>query len=201
MDFQRRNIKSSIQSMLSDEKVDLRKTITLTLPDKQLMDLDSLSEIAKEICGKNISRQLLIESAVSAYIQDFKEELKNNYGIESINNIAATFDTLIVAAQITGFQSTFINKNEWFWLRLGKDKIPKIKYLAIYVNSPVSAITHYAEIDYLTSYPSGYKAKLSNIKQLPQPIPLGNLNASYVRPNRYVMLSKLLSAKTYADLL
>ena len=198
-------IKEEIKELLADNEASQRKNITLSLPKSILNELDEIGEIAGELCGKSISRQYLIESSLIAYIKEFKEVLYSEYGVCAIQNRKNERDkqgdfVLVVPAFEEGFNETFIGSKEWYWLRIGSDKLDKIKYLAIYVNAPVSAITHYAKIDKLVKYSSGYKAILSDIYKLDNSIPLGKINALYTRPNRYVTLEKLFSAKTYEDL-
>ena len=80
-----------------------------------------------------------------------------------------------------------------------------MKYIAIYVGAPVSAITHYGKIkDGGILFDEGterYTILLDGpAEALPHVIPLGNINAATTRSPRYVKLDTLLGADTYGDL-
>lgn len=194
--------RASIRELFNtEETTETRRSLSLSLPEALLKDLDEISETIASINGKHVTRQSLIESAIDAYVADFKSYLKEQFGVKvqtDYNEEGGEINTLIVPAHEDGI-STLLN-NEWYWLRIGKDKLDKIKYLAVYFGSPVSAITHIAKVEKLTKHPSGYKAQLSEVTELDHAICLGDLNPLYVRPNRYVSRERLLAAHTYADL-
>lgn len=62
------------------------------------------------------------------------------------------FDTIIVPARIKGFNDVFLGQNAWWAVSIGKNKIPYLKYIAIYQKKPISAITHYAKIKSIEKY-------------------------------------------------
>jgi hypothetical protein len=110
------------------------------------------------------------------------------------------FDTIVVPAQETGFQKEFIDNNQWFQVRIGKDNISKIKYIAAYRAKPTSAITHYAEVKNIEKYGTTNKYILffkSPAKEI-SPIPVGE--SLPPQSPRYTSLEKLLNAKTLSDL-
>ena len=55
-------------------------------------------------------------------------------------------NTLVCPMRDDGFNETFLGENRWYAIRLRKDRIPYIKYIAAYRVRPISAITHYAEV-------------------------------------------------------
>ena len=55
-------------------------------------------------------------------------------------------DTIIVPAQDEGFKRVFIGENSWYSIRLAEKRIPQIKYIAAYRTSPISGVTHIAEV-------------------------------------------------------
>lgn len=55
-------------------------------------------------------------------------------------------DTIVVPAREEGFQEVFLGEDRWYQIRINGSMIPRIKYIAAYVTSPVSAITHIAEV-------------------------------------------------------
>lgn len=66
--------------------------------------------------------------------------------VETRNSNDETFDTVVFPAHEEGFRETFLDENKWYYVRIRKDRIPNLKYIAIYVGAPVSKITHYAKI-------------------------------------------------------
>ena len=55
-------------------------------------------------------------------------------------------DTIVVPAREEGFQQTFLKQNAWWAIRIAKQRLEHIKYIAAYQVAPVSAITHLAEV-------------------------------------------------------
>jgi len=194
--MENKNMKASFSKLLEKE----RKSLSLSLPSNLLSDIDELCEALSSINGKPFTRQSLIETGLTEYVADFKEYIQKEYGLKTttVTEDSNEINTLIVPAHADGIITLL--KEEWYWLRIGKEKIDKIKYLAVYFGSPTSAITHIAKVDKLEKHPSGYKALLSEVTELDEPVKLGDLNAQYVRPNRYVSRSRVLNAHEFADL-
>lgn len=190
-----------------------KRNLTITLPATKVQELDQIvSAFAYINREKTFSRQALIELAIDNLIDESKNILKD-HGIENLNDLLISdnvpeknFDTAIFPAQLDGFNEAFLKENRWYYVRLGKDKIDSIKYVACYVGAPVSAITHYAEVDNIEMVNIDGKQKyIINFKgvakKLDRPIPIGNASSMSVRANRYVTLEELKSANSYEDLL
>ena len=114
-----------------------------------------------------------------------------------------TRDTVVVPAQEPGFTETFLGENSWYAIRIGGGMLDKIRYIAAYQTSPVSAITHTAEVHHIEEYGDDGKYRLffkAPAKPLGKPIPLADAPAVTLRSPRYVIFSKLLAAKSIADL-
>lgn len=113
-----------------------------------------------------------------------------------------TLDTIVVPAQEEGFRRVFLGQDCWHAIRIGGGKLEKIKYIAAYQSSPISAVTHYAEVDSIEPYGDGGKYQLNfaeSAKEI-EPIPLGDAPAGLMQGPRYTNLTKLLSAKQVLDL-
>ncbi len=111
-------------------------------------------------------------------------------------------DTVIVPAQEDGFKEEFLKNNCWYAIRISGGKLNEIKYIAAYQTSPVSAITHYAEVDTIEAYGDGRKYKLY-FKGQPiaiTPIPFGDAKTGSLQSSRYTSLEKLLKVKTVKEL-
>lgn len=200
--MENKNTRESFKGMLKKKDNSDKKTLSLSLPNTLLQEIDELCETIASISGQHVTRQSIIETGLSAYVNDFKDYIQEEYRLklqlELYEEAPDEVNTLIVPAHAEGIE-TLLNK-EWYWLRIGKDKLDKIKYLAVYFGAPISAITHISKVEKLEKYPSGYKAILSEVTELSNPVTLGNLNAQYVRPNRYVSKERILNAKGFADL-
>ena len=113
-----------------------------------------------------------------------------------------TLDTVVVPAQEDGFQDVFINDNCWYAIRIGGGKLKDIKYIAAYRTAPISAVTHYAEVDSIEPYGDGGKYKLnfsSSAKEIKE-IPYGSAPKGAMQSSRYTSFSKLTGAKEIMDL-
>ncbi len=77
-------------------------------------------------------------------------------------------DTIICSAREYGFKSVFLDKKQWYSIRISSGLLPKLKYLAIYEVSPVSAIRWAGKIEKIEKYEGGpkYILYLSEIFQV-----------------------------------
>ena len=111
-------------------------------------------------------------------------------------------DTIVVPAQEDGFKEVFIGENSWYAIRIGGGKLREIKYIAAYQTNPISAVTHYAEVESIEPYGDGEKYKL-NFKAPAKevgPILYGNAKQGSMQSPRYTTFSKLIKAKILDDL-
>ncbi len=116
--------------------------------------------------------------------------------------VKADFDTIICPAQREGFEHAFLDKKAWWAIRINDQKIAAIKYIAIYQVAPISAITHYGEVDRIEPYQDGKKyivyLKDDSI-ELEKPIKLGkDVNLS-PQGSRYSTLERIKKAKTFKE--
>ena len=112
-------------------------------------------------------------------------------------------NTIVVPAQEDGFQEVFIGEDCWYAIRIAGGRLHDIKYIAAYRTAPVSAVTHYAEVESIEPYGDGGKYKI-NFKAPAQkigPIAFGSAKAGSMQGPRYTTLEKLKSAKFVDDLL
>jgi hypothetical protein len=116
------------------------------------------------------------------------------------------FDTIVCPARDDGFESAFLGQRAWWALRIQKENLPKIRYIAIYRVAPTSAITHYGEVDRIDPYagsdePEGkYKIFLKGGPvTLPRPVGLGENKNLKPQGIKYARLADVLHATTLED--
>ena len=195
-----------------------KKQLTFNVDSSLIERMDRISEIFNDINKRNYPRNALLEDAIEAYLDEIESFLKDNYQISAENyhgdyepekyktGIMDDFDTVIYPGYQDGFQEVFLKEHKWYYVRIRKENIEKVKYVAIYVGRPQSGITHYAKVKkdgYTPSkrYPNKYLIELEG-----EPIPLnrkielGNVSAASLRAPKYTTLEKLLQAQTVADL-
>ncbi len=117
------------------------------------------------------------------------------------------FDTVVCPARDDGFDSAFLGQRAWWAIRIATANIPKIRYIAMYRVAPISAITHYGEVDRIEPYvgtdvgEGKYKLILRGDPiALATPVKIGK--NSHLKPQgpKYTQLETLLKAKTLDDL-
>lgn len=105
-------------------------------------------------------------------------------------------DTLVVPARPKGFHEVFVGERRWPNVKIDKKRMSEVKFVAVYQTVPVSAITHYAEIDHFEPL---QKAGRFDILLKGEPIeisrvPFTDADAWAVQSPRYTSLKLILSA-------
>jgi hypothetical protein len=104
-------------------------------------------------------------------------------------------DTVVVPAKADGFSEVFLGENRWYEIRIHSSMVPRIKYIAAYQSSPVSAITHVAPVKDIQLWKGGPKyvlifsepaKEIGPLKLVPKPngtvkAPQGSRYTSYAR--------------------
>ena len=196
------NMIKKIEDQLTLPKELNKRQISVFLKPDTIKELDDTTEKIKKYSDKKITRNTIIELAIENLIECTPIAIKNYE--EKNKSEKENFDTVVFPCDLTGIE-TFIRTKSWFYVRTDKNKIDKLKYIALYTGYPMQSITHYGIIDkYEEKDFNGkikyiYYLKGSPIK-LENPIPLGNSNPQSTRSPRYTTLKKLKTAKVYADL-
>lgn len=115
---------------------------------------------------------------------------------------AGAKDTIVVPAKEDGFKEVFLGENCWHAVRIGGGMLPKIRYIAAYQSSPVSAVTHYAPVDRIEPYGDEGKFRLvfaEPAKPIPNPVPLSAAPPGAMQGPRYTNLKRLLASKQVTD--
>lgn len=135
-------------------------------------------------------------------IRVFEKAKKINVSVQSTTTKRNIKDTIIVPAQEDGFKDVFLGENSWYAIRISGGKLKDIKYIAAYQTSPISAVTHFAEVDSIEPYGDGGKYKL-NFKEAAKPIgpiELGKAKPGTMQSTRYTSFNKLQAAQKLMDL-
>jgi hypothetical protein len=207
------NLRDNISKMLQATE-EIKKTITINLDEKLVDKVDKISKIFSQINpSKNFSRNSIIEIAINSFIVEATDLLAHNHGInveaydienQTPSNHESSFDLVTFPAHELEFNRIFIGEKQWYSVRISEEKVPFIKYVALYVGSPVSGITHYGKVSSIVPSPDDEKKKMIILEDVPTPlsntIKLGDTNANAMRAPRYTTLQKLLNAKVVADL-
>ncbi|MEA1890918.1 MAG: GIY-YIG nuclease family protein, partial [Pseudomonadota bacterium] len=111
-------------------------------------------------------------------------------------------DTIVVPAQEEGFNDVFLGENCWYAIRIGGGKLKDIKYIAAYQTSPISEVTHFAEVESIEPYGDGGKYRLNFVAPAKPigPIKFGKAKKGVMQSPRYTSYEKLISAKELMDL-
>lgn len=116
----------------------------------------------------------------------------------------AAIDTIVVPAQSEGFNTVFLGENAWRAIRIAQSKRDKLKWIAVYQVTPISAITHIAEIDRIEPYGDTGKYMLvfkGPAQPLTNPVPYGDgTPLGVMQAPRYTSRERLLKAKSVLDI-
>ena len=112
-------------------------------------------------------------------------------------------DTIVVPAQPEGFKQVFLGEDCWHAIRISGGMIDRIKYIAGYQTSPVSAITHYAPVSRIEPYGESGKHKLifaEKATPIHPRITFDDAPQGSMQGPRYASFESLKTAKTLTDL-
>ena len=150
----------------------------------------------KEFLNEILSILPLVEVKV------FEKSKKIRVEIPVTNAKTDVQDTIVVPAQEDGFNKVFIGENRWHAIRIGGGKLKDIKYVAVYQSSPISAVTHVAEVESIEPYGDGGKYQLNFAAPAQEigPINLGKAKRGTLQGPMYTTRARLDSAKEVRDL-
>lgn len=107
-----------------------------------------MEEFKKFICGNDTQYYTTLNFDIEEGVEEYRE---------TFDEIDEDYDTIIVSADIDGFEETFLGENCWYTVKMADYRIENIRYIAAYINRPYYHITHYAKVDSIVSYEDGYK--------------------------------------------
>lgn len=201
------SVKAKIAARFNNDNiVAKRKNITFNISEELLERLDNVANVFNEKDGTT-TRNAVIEEAVLGYIEEAEDYFERQNVHDDASNELSTdtedFDTAVFPAVNDNFSKVFIGQHEWYYVRIAEWRISKLKYIALYRGTPVSAITHYAEIESI-GQPNSDNKRIIKIKtpiQLTHPIELGDCHINNVRKLFYTTVQQLQQANTVKDLI
>lgn len=121
---------------------------------------------------------------------------------ESLERNQFRADTLIVAARVESFLNVFLAEQAWYPIRIDDRRKRDLRWICVYQNSPVRAITHYAEITEIADYleTGRYRIVFREPIELPTPIALDLASGLTMQGQKYTSLNRILRAKSISDL-
>ncbi len=197
------NLTVKIKGLLRPKDQLEKKQVALFLTQDTIDKLDENVKNLSNYSNIRISRNMLIEMAIDDLIDSIKEAL-DDYQSESSDN-DNNYDLIICPSLYSGVN--FIkNHNYWEFVKIDINKIKYLKYMALYVGAPESAIMYWGKIakfeEFVIENQKKYRIFIDgDLKEINPPIKLNKLNALYARNIRYTTLEKLLNAKEYSDLI
>ena len=197
------NMVKKIEEQFSSPNELNKRQISVFLKPELIDELDQAAEQIKKYSNKKITRNSLIEIALETLIKSVPEAVKH-YKKKYKTENEPFFDTVIFPSDITGLE-TLSRTKSWFYVRVDKNKIDKLSYLALYTGSTIQAVTHFCLIDHYEEKEFNGKTKyIFYIKNEPikleNPVPLGSSNPQATRSAKYTSLDKLKKSKEFKEL-
>ena len=191
-----RNIDAFLEDIIFHKKVGC-----IVIVDEESRDLE------------NVLSQLTMDTDIIVF-QAFRNQQDYVYKFtpfqEEIREIDDNFpripveelDTIVVPAREEGFNRVFLGENCWYEIKISSFLLPKIKYVAAYQISPVSAITYYAEVSNIEKYKDSNKYILffrDKAIKLENSVKNSAKKSIILRSPRYTTLNKIKKARSLED--
>jgi hypothetical protein len=211
-----KNLRSRLHGHLRDRHAEAwdRFNVYLTQGDEHLKELESLvlriaAPKGNRLAGKLMSSRDLLRVFRQRIINSQKRELADITLGEpprvstdrAIRRKRGEYDTIVCPAHQKGFEKVFLGRRKWYAIRISKQVIPRLKYIAIYVTSPTCQITRYGRIRsikpwrYTGKYIVLLRGKAKRIG------PIGFSPKVNIQAPRLALMARLIRARTLADAL
>jgi hypothetical protein len=171
------------------------------LKNEQIPNEPTLSEAEKADTGGFLKQALQILPLLGVRAFETPRPVVSSNSSTSNGNNPSELNTIVIPANKEGFEDVFLGEDSWYAIRISGGMLPQIRYIAGYQNYPISAITHYAEVERIEPYGDNGKYRLffANKAKKIGPIPFANAPQGSMQAPRYTSFAKLKSAKTLTD--
>lgn len=195
---------SKFTSSAQEEAIALNKTPVKLIDGQDLAAIilkhfDEIDDKYIDIFNIRRKKDLNIEDQFE-YCDRFTEEIEVG---EVPTDEEKVQDTIVCPAKEDGFKSAFLGEKAWWAVKLSPERIPDIRYIAIYQSAPISKITYYGVVDKIETYKDTGKyiiyLKGEPIK-LEKPVKLGKNRQLCPQGPKYSHLDEILNAKTLDDI-
>lgn len=193
-----------IRARLSRQEEPERKLYSIPLKPEIMAKMDVIAKALTRSSGRTTTRNMLIEDILHDFVTDAPDILADE-GIQLDSPQGGSFDTIICPARMNeDYEHAFFVDHEWRFVKIRKEKLTKIQYIALYVGAPQSSISHYARVApngfTFDEAEKGYRIRLDGAPiPLPHPVPKGTASASAVRTMKYTTLEQLLTANDFRE--
>ena len=211
-----KNLRSRLRGHLRDRHAEAwdRFNVYLTQGDEHLKELESLvlriaapkgNRTAGKFMGSSdllrIFRQRIVNSQKRELADITLGEAPRVSKDRTVRRKRGEYDTIVCPAHQGGFEREFLGRNRWYAIRISKNVIPRLKFIALYVTSPISQISHYGRIRSIKPWHSGkkYIVKLSGKAKRIGPIEFSPKVT--IQAPRLALMARLMRARTLADAL
>jgi hypothetical protein len=112
-------------------------------------------------------------------------------------------DMVIVPAKKDGFERVFLGENRWWAIRISGNFLHRLKYICAYQVAPISAVTHWAEVDRIEPYGDKGKFQLffkGKARKLENPLKYEDLPQGFMQGPKYINFEIFKKAKTLKEL-
>ncbi len=207
-------VKQRIEQLFAKDKEAEKRQVTMNFPEVLIERLDNVLKARAQLKGSPVTRNTAMQEALEIYLDSAEAYLKHQH-VEipkkeehqeplDMPQTFSRFDTVIYPGDVDGFYNVFMRQKLWYYVRIGKDKLPHIRYMGLYVKRPISAITHYAKVKEIVpsrEIPGKYVIHLDGDPiKLKQPVKLGDTSPAATRSPKYCTLQRLTHAKYFGEL-
>jgi hypothetical protein len=211
-----KNLRSRLHGHIRDRHAEAwdHFNIYLTQGDEHLKELESLvlriaspkgNRISGKFLGssdlKGVFRKRIIDSQKRELADLTLGEMPRVSRDHSARRKRGEYDTIVCPAHSDGFEKEFLGHDRWYAIRISKTVIPRLKYIALYVTSPVNQISHYGRIRAIKPWRESGKYIVFLRGKAKRIGPIEYSPKVHIQAPRFSLMARLQRARTLADAL
>lgn len=150
---------------------------------------------------KRIFRQRIVDSQKRVLADLTLGEAPRVSKKSSIRRQRGEYDTIVCPSHLDGFEKVFLGKNCWYAIRISKKVIPRLKYIAVYVTSPINQISHYGRIRSIKPWRDSGKYIVWLSGKAKRIGPIEASTKVHLQAPRFALMARLQRARSLADAL